>query len=149
MASSLATHPANEAHLNLNLRTDISGGGGKGTEGRHRDGGDRKEEGERWKKGGKKGWWRECYAGKKVTQTSNKDGKKNKKQEWYQRDGDGSGRRIKREAVWGETKPERGRQCFYSPQSFLTAPMWCIHSLVCPPAACQNCGKSTHTQDRC
>lgn len=28
MASSLATHPANEAHLNLNLRTDISGGGG-------------------------------------------------------------------------------------------------------------------------
>lgn len=48
MASSLATHPANEAHLNLNLRTDISGGGGgEGTEGRHRDGGDRKEEGER------------------------------------------------------------------------------------------------------
>ena len=45
MASSLATHPAIEAHLNLNLRTDKSEWGG--TEGRHRDVGDREEEGER------------------------------------------------------------------------------------------------------
>lgn len=30
-----------------------------------------------------------------------------------------------------------------SPQSFLMAPMWGIHNLVCPPAACQNCREST------
>lgn len=37
------------------------------------------------------------------------------------------------------------RQSRYAPQSFLMAPKWCIHSLVCPPAACQNC-RETHRQ---
>lgn len=46
MANGLATCPANEAHLNLNLRPEIwciqrEGGGHRG---RNKDGGDRKEE---------------------------------------------------------------------------------------------------------
>lgn len=72
MANGLAT---GEAYLNLNLRPEIwciqrVGGGQRGKEQRW---GDRKEE--RDERKGERGRTRGEYGGKKVTQTSNTDGK--------------------------------------------------------------------------
>lgn len=89
--------------------------------------------------------------GKEVLQTSNKDRKtgllSKRRDGWVH--GRIKGRCLgegqKADRVW-----ERGKesQCLYSPQSFLMAPKWCIHSPVCLPAACQNCGESAEVHAR-